>query len=44
MYKATDVQRLENPEAIVAPTYEVRMKKAREKKQDKYDKLTSNAF
>jgi hypothetical protein len=41
MYKATDVQR---PEDIVAPTYEVRMKKAREKKQEKYDKLTSNAF
>jgi hypothetical protein len=41
MYKATDVQR---PEDIVVPTYEVRMKKAREKKQDKYDKLTSNAF
>jgi hypothetical protein len=41
MYKATDVQR---PEDIVAPTHEVRMKKAREKKQDKYDKLTSNAF
>jgi hypothetical protein len=41
MYKATDVQR---PADIVAPTYEVRMKKAREKKQDKYDKLTSNAF
>jgi hypothetical protein len=44
MYNVTDVQRLENPEAIVAPTYEVRMKKAREKKQEKYDKLTSNAF
>jgi hypothetical protein len=44
MYKATDVQRLENSEVIVAPTYEVRMKKAREKKQEKYDKLTSNAF
>jgi hypothetical protein len=41
MYKVTDVQR---PEDIVAPTYEVRMKKAREKKQEKYDKLTSNAF
>jgi hypothetical protein len=41
MYKATDVQR---PEDIVAPTYEVRMKKAREKKQYKYDKLTSKAF
>jgi hypothetical protein len=41
MYKATDVQR---PEDIVAPTYEVRMKNAREKKQEKYDKLTSNAF
>jgi hypothetical protein len=44
MYKVSDVQRLENPEDIVAPTYEVRMKKAREKKQEKYDKLTSNAF
>jgi hypothetical protein len=41
MYKVTDVQR---PEDIVAPTYEVRMKKAREKTQEKYDKLTSNAF
>jgi hypothetical protein len=41
MYKATDFQR---PEDIVAPTYEVRKKKAREKNQDKYDKLTSNAF
>jgi hypothetical protein len=41
MYKVSDVQ---NPENIVAPTYEVRMKKAREKKQEKYDKLTSNAF
>jgi hypothetical protein len=41
MYKVKDVQR---PEDIVAPTYEVRMKKAREKKQEKYYKLTSNAF
>jgi hypothetical protein len=41
MYKATDYQR---PEDIVPPTYEVIMKKAREKKQEKYDKLTSHAF
>jgi hypothetical protein len=41
MYKATYVQR---PEAIVAPTYEVRMKNTKEKNQETYDKLTSNAF
>jgi ribosome-binding protein aMBF1 (putative translation factor) len=41
MYKATDVQR---PEDIVAPSYEVRIKNAREKKQEKYDKLASKAF
>jgi hypothetical protein len=35
---------IQAPEVITPPAYEVRMKKAREKKQDKYDKLTSNAF
>jgi hypothetical protein len=37
MYKTTDVQR---PEDIVPPAYEVRIKSARVKKQEKYDKLT----
>ena len=41
MYKHTEIQR---PENIVPPTYEVRMENARQNKQDKYDKLTSNAF
>jgi hypothetical protein len=41
MYNNRDVQR---PEAIIPPTYEVRMKNAREKKQEKYDKLASKAF
>ena len=40
MYKHTEIQR---PENIVPPTYEVRMENARQNKQDKYDKLTSNA-
>ena len=41
MYKHTEIQ---NPEDIIPPTYEVRMKNARQKKQDKYDKLASKAF
>ena len=41
MYKHTAVQ---NPEDIIPPTYEVRMKNARQKKQKKYDKLASKAF
>jgi hypothetical protein len=41
MYNNRDTQR---PEAIIPPTYEVIMKKAREKKQDKYDKLALKAF
>jgi hypothetical protein len=41
MYNNRDIQR---PEAIIPPTYEVLMKSAREKKQDKYDKLVSKAF
>ena len=40
MYKATDLHR---PEDIIPPTYEVRMKNARQKKQEKYDKLASKA-
>ena len=32
------------PEEIIPPTYEVRMKNARQKKQEKYDKLASKAF
>ena len=35
MYKVNEVSRAED---IVPPTYEVRMKNARQKKQDKYDK------
>jgi hypothetical protein len=31
-------------EAFKRPTYEVRMKTSREKKQEKYDKLASKAF
>jgi hypothetical protein len=41
MYNNRDIQR---PEAIIPPTYEVRMKNAREKKQEKYDKLALKAF
>ena len=41
MYKTTDLHR---PEEIIPPTYEVRMKNARQKKQEKYDKLASKAF
>ena len=41
MYKHTEIQR---PEDIIPPTYEVRMKNARQKKQEKYDKLASTAF
>ena len=41
MYKVTDLQR---PEDIIPPTYEVRIKNARLKKQEKYDKLMSKAF
>jgi hypothetical protein len=36
-----EIQRLE---ALKALTYDVRMKNAREKKQEKYDKLASKAF
>ena len=41
MYKHTTIQ---NPEDILPPAYEVRMKSAREKKQEKYEKLMSKAF
>ena len=41
MYKHTEIQR---PEDIEPPLYEVRMKNARQKKQEKYDKLASKAF
>ena len=41
MYKHTEIQ---NPEDIIPPTYEVRMKNARQKKQKKYYKLASKAF
>ena len=40
MYKANNVLRPED----IEPTYEVRMKTARQKKQEKYDKLTLKAF
>ena len=40
MYKATDLQR---PEDILPPTYAVRIKSARLKKQEKYDKLMPKA-
>ena len=40
MYKANHVLRPED----IEPTYEVRMKTARQKKQEKYDKLTLKAF
>ena len=41
MYKHTEIQKSED---IVPPTFEVRMKNARQNQQDKYDKLTSKAF
>ena len=41
MYKTTDLHR---PEEIIPPTYEVRMKNARQRKQEKYDELASKAF
>ena len=41
MYKTTDLHR---PDDIIPPTYEVRMKNARQKKQKKYDKIVSKAF
>ena len=41
IYKVTDLQRTEH---IIPPTYGVRIKNARLKKQDKYDKLMSKAF
>ena len=41
MYKTTDFQR---PEDTIPPTYEVRIKNGRLKKQKKYDKLMSKAF
>ena len=41
MYKVDKVSRAEDLEP---PLYEVRMKNAREKKQEKYDKLMSKAF
>ena len=41
MYKTTDLHR---PDDIIPPTYEVRMKNARQKKHKKYDKLASKAF
>jgi hypothetical protein len=40
-FNIMEIQRLE---AWKIPTYEVRMKNAREKKQEKYDKLASKAF
>jgi hypothetical protein len=41
MHKHIEIQA---PEVITPPAYEVRMKNARAKQQEKYDKLTSNAF
>jgi hypothetical protein len=41
MYKHTEIQR---PEDIVPPTYEIRMEHAHQKKQQNYDKPTSQAF
>jgi hypothetical protein len=41
VFNNMEIQRLE---ALKRPTYEVRMKNAREKKQEKYDKLASKAF
>ena len=40
MYKTTDLQRHDD---IIPPTYEVRIKSARMKKQAKYDKLMLKA-
>ena len=40
MYKVKEVLRPED----IEPTYEVRMRTARQKKQEKYDKLASKAF
>ena len=40
MYKANNVLRTED----IEPTYELRMKTIRQKKQEKYDKLASKAF
>ena len=39
-----EVDKILKSEDVIPPTYEVRMKNAREKKQDKYDKLMSKAF
>ena len=41
MYKPTEILR---PEDIEPPFYAVRMKSARPKKQEKYDKLMLKAF
>ena len=41
MYEHTEILR---PEAIEPPFYEVRIKHARQKKQEKYDKLMLKAF
>jgi hypothetical protein len=41
MYKHTEIQR---PEQIIPPTSEVIMKHARQKNQEKYEKLVSKAF
>ena len=41
MYKPTAILR---PEDIEPPLYEVRMKSARQKKRERYDKLMSKAF
>ena len=41
MYKTTVLHR---PEDIIPPTYEVIMKSARQKTQEKYDKLALKAF
>jgi hypothetical protein len=40
-FNMMEIKRLE---ALIRPTYEVRMKNDREKKQEKYDKLASKAF
>ena len=40
MYKTNNVLRPED----IEPTYEVRMKTIRQKKQEKYDKLALKAF
>ena len=41
MYKHTEIQKCDG---IIPPTHAVRMKSARMKKQEKYDKLMSNAL